>query len=212
MKPLPMLLGAVALALTTGAVAGNALSTEPLGANQDVSHILPQRATVAYPGELKRVEPLPDHYPLETPDGVIEVAELAWHGRYRDRYRQYTSATLPGDEDLYRYDPPEYRHASVNANTSRGAVTLDAQQPDPEPVAAIAQLDAVQSRYDRRAAHVAQAAQRSQRGAMASGEPRQNATPPKPVVVAVAPAVTGQNAVQPSAVAVNGEAIALRTN
>lgn len=87
MKVSPWILGAAALVPAAGAVIGSHMSTDPVGQRADVTETLPVGSTAAYANATPRTaERLPDHYAVKTPDGVVEVHELAMRGRYQDRY------------------------------------------------------------------------------------------------------------------------------
>lgn len=148
MKATPMILGATALALVSGAVAGQSIGTEPLGLYQDVTDTLPQQRVNSRSAALQIAERLPNHYPLETPEGTIEVEDLAWHGRYRDRVPAY--APLPDDD--YSYSYAEYkpnRDRFDREERSREAELLDAQQPDPRAGRTMAHVEVTGSAYGR---------------------------------------------------------------
>lgn len=129
MKISPWILGAAVLVPVAGAFIGKNMSTEPIGVHADVLATIPERPRIAAAAPLRNThQRLPDHYALETPEGRIEVAELAWHGRYRDRMRYVQSpafASYDVDADLARM---EARWDS-DANTIRTAAALDGQQP-----------------------------------------------------------------------------------
>ncbi|RZV48410.1 MAG: hypothetical protein EX258_08890 [Sphingomonadaceae bacterium] len=84
MKYAPHLAGAVALVTLAGAVSGAAIGDSRI-LERDHYDTLPEAQIVtAGNAELRTGERPPDHYPLKTPEGTIEVAELALHGRMRD--------------------------------------------------------------------------------------------------------------------------------
>lgn len=132
MKFTPWLLGAAILAPVTGAIAGSQMSTEPIGVYADVTASLPDQP-IAYnrAGPTLQQERLPDHYPLETPEGRIEVAELAWHGRYRDRVRLVEQAGDYYAPAGYARIDAAWDEAPAYGSSSRAAAALDAQQPSP---------------------------------------------------------------------------------
>ncbi len=110
----PAILGALSCALVTGAAIGQNIGTDPIGVRADVSDLLPQPALYTASADRSGTRPrLPDHYPLETPEGRIEISELAFHGRLRNRPLRYARGQASGN-----------RHASAVA-------LLDAQQPEP---------------------------------------------------------------------------------
>lgn len=127
MKRTPAILGAISLALISGAVAGKSIVTEPISTNAGLDAVLPQQHIHPQSAELATVERLPDHYPMTTPEGVIEVSELALRGRYSQR--SYSAADGSFAAEPYSYEAPEGRYAY--GNTSLEAAMLDAAQPDP---------------------------------------------------------------------------------
>ena len=86
MKFTPLIMGAVALTAIAGAASGAAIGQSPMLKELASETALPQTAAAAQ-ATASREAPrqLPNHYPLETPQGTVEVAELALHGRMRDR-------------------------------------------------------------------------------------------------------------------------------
>lgn len=99
MKVSPWILGACALVPVAGAVAGMSLNTTPL-APERVSSIpsgSPVTAADAAPQTRAR---LPDHYAMETPEGRVEVHELAMRGREADRWRAAQAREARYEADL----------------------------------------------------------------------------------------------------------------
>ncbi|MGB3165321.1 MAG: hypothetical protein WBA68_00915 [Alteraurantiacibacter sp.] len=95
MKILPLLLGAAILAPVGGAVMGKNLGTDPLGQVIDVTASLPQTTQFdARNATLRSAERLPNHYALETPDGIVPVGELAMRGQHRERWEQMKAAEV----------------------------------------------------------------------------------------------------------------------
>ncbi|EDL49230.1 hypothetical protein [Erythrobacter sp. SD-21] len=85
MKFTPQMLGAVAVVAIAGAVSGATIGDSPV-LKRGHTDTLPEAQLVAASNEAVRTSQRPpDHYPLETPKGTIEVGELALHGRLRDR-------------------------------------------------------------------------------------------------------------------------------
>ncbi len=101
MKFSPWLI-AVALAVpVAGAYAGSKMSADPVGPRHDLAQNLPNRQAIAVADASTRTQPrLPDHYAMETPEGTVEVHELAIRGRYSDRVSQYDHYQQPVDEDI----------------------------------------------------------------------------------------------------------------
>ena len=130
MKLSPLILGAAALVPIAGAAIGANLNTTPVGAIEDATASIPQQALFTptkdpYSSQAR----LPDHYAMETPQGRVEVSELAIRGLYAARVRQaqhvqpvYRSIE---PDDYWRetkYSVPAYEGSSETA-------LLDAQQP-----------------------------------------------------------------------------------
>ena len=89
MKTTPAVLGAICLALSAGTALGLSTPTQPLSDYSDTLADLPRHAlNTPSPEEARKMIAPRDQYPLETPDGVVEVAELAFHGRLRSRMRE----------------------------------------------------------------------------------------------------------------------------
>ena len=90
MNAKPLIVGALLLAPVIGAVAGQGMSTEPIMSATDLSATLPQTPAIAMGDAATRTTPrLPDHYAMETPEGRVDVDELAMRGRYANRYEPY---------------------------------------------------------------------------------------------------------------------------
>ena len=135
----PWILGAVIAVPLAGAVAGNAMSTDPIGISADVTETLPsaQFAHASGTRDLTQ-ERLPDHYAMETPEGRVEVADLGLRGRYRDRARYDAHDPYAGDYDIDAEIARMEARWSVEGSMNRSAAALDAQQPQlartaPEP-------------------------------------------------------------------------------
>ncbi|RIV85733.1 hypothetical protein [Aurantiacibacter zhengii] len=160
MKVKPLIVGAFLIAPIVGAVAGQKMSTDPIASISDVSTTLPMGSPIAASDATpKTVERLPDHYAMETPEGRVEVHELAMRGRYADRYQppiyddtQESFAMLESDWDGDSLDvraaralspqqheetqpEPEYRTPEVaNYSAMESAGTGEnANVPSPEP-------------------------------------------------------------------------------
>ncbi len=88
MKLSPWILGAVVAVPVAGAVIGSQVSTDPVGVRSDVIDTLPIGNSVVHAATAAKPQPRqPDHYAMETPEGIVEVHELALRGRYQNRYR-----------------------------------------------------------------------------------------------------------------------------
>ena len=129
MKVSPWILGAAALVPAAGAYAGSNIGTDPIGLHADVTESIPAQAS-AYEAAAQKLDQdrLPDHYAMETPEGRVEIADLALRGRYRDRGYDRQVAHFDDydlDAELTRME----KRWDVDASTSRAAAALDAQQP-----------------------------------------------------------------------------------
>ncbi len=115
MRFTPQMLGAAAVIGMAGAVSGAAIGESPI-LTRSHSDSLPQSTVVSTANKslTQRGSP-PDHYPLETKHGTIEVAELALHGRLRERGGKMwwedretdDRAEMNGEYDFYRTASPE---------------------------------------------------------------------------------------------------------
>lgn len=94
MKATPLFLGACALASIAGAVGGTTINTSPLQGAGIGSAMIAHRAVVADASDYShQQEILPDHYALTTPEGRIEVSDLANRGLYaQQRYGWRTAS------------------------------------------------------------------------------------------------------------------------
>lgn len=126
MKIPPWILGVAALMPVGGALAGASMNTDPIGTGSDVVASLPDRPAITIADAAPRTqERLPDHYPMMTPQGRVEVHELSIRGRHADRWRAGRAYQARYEADLVAL---ESRWAD-NALDSRAARALDAQQP-----------------------------------------------------------------------------------
>lgn len=131
MKPTPVILGAITLAIGAGTALGMSTPTDPLSKYSDTLATLPQHAMENRTAdEARKMIASRDQYPLETPDGVIEVRELVFHGRLRDQTRRMAAyregnfdAAPVANDAAYRVDYRGYERAQA----------LDAQQPILQP-------------------------------------------------------------------------------
>jgi hypothetical protein len=139
----PRLLGVSAAVLVAGIAAGAALGTVPPMQQRGTAEWLPEARPVAFAH--RRQADLPDHYPLVTRAGTIEVHELGERGLYRQaRYAwRQLDAYYPEEEDWAGHDSDavaEPQPAVVYAAaTDTGAPSW--RQPEPE--AATAPLEPV---------------------------------------------------------------------
>ena len=86
MKFTPLIMGAVALTAIAGAASGAAIGDIPMLKTSATQSTVPQASFASQSAASREAaRQLPNHYPLETPQGTVEVAELALHGRMRDR-------------------------------------------------------------------------------------------------------------------------------
>ncbi|MWV29165.1 hypothetical protein [Aurantiacibacter rhizosphaerae] len=77
------------------------MSTDPIGVNGGLSTILPHSPVIARTNTSAQTQPrLPDHYAMETPEGVVEVHELALRGRLKDRYGADVNYDYSYEDDI----------------------------------------------------------------------------------------------------------------
>lgn len=77
-------LGAVPIGLVLGTMAGQSINTAPKMSGTDVLEAIP-RHDLAFAPTAYDEQRSPDHYPLVTPRGRVEVEDLWLHGLYRNR-------------------------------------------------------------------------------------------------------------------------------
>lgn len=89
MKRTPLILGAIPLTIFAGAAIGTSVTADPIGrAGNPLEQIPRHEIETRTADEARAMTATRNQYPLETPEGVIEVRELAYHGRLRDRMRE----------------------------------------------------------------------------------------------------------------------------
>ncbi|MCT2559838.1 hypothetical protein N0B51_12710 [Tsuneonella sp. YG55] len=97
MKPTPWFLGACAFASIAGAVGGATTNTTPIQNAGIGMEMLPERPIAFDRADsgIPEVAP-PDHYPMTTPYGRVEVAELSSRGLYaQQRFGWQTARYAP---------------------------------------------------------------------------------------------------------------------
>lgn len=114
MRSTHLIAGACAAALI-GAVTGASMPTDPLDRGIDAWDRLPQPDFAEDGGEdgpagLSEPEALPDHYPLVTPRGRFEVAELRDRGLYRNRRFGSDPYWIDDPEPAYEIADVDYRY------------------------------------------------------------------------------------------------------
>lgn len=83
MKLTPLILGALILGPTAGVIVGETINTTPIQYGVDVLGSIPRhKLVITNADRFEQQGALPDHYPLYTPQGRVEVAELSSHGLY----------------------------------------------------------------------------------------------------------------------------------
>lgn len=106
------MIAAAGIAALAGAVSGATINTKPLARGIDAWQHVPRAEFAAR--ELERETyrtDLPDHYPLITPQGRIEVAELRDHGLYRNRRYGLSGGWYePAEEPAYHVVEADYRY------------------------------------------------------------------------------------------------------
>ena len=112
MKFAPQILSAVAVVAIAGAVSGATIGDSPI-LKEGHGDTLPEAPIIsASNNALHDTTRPPDHYPLKTPEGTIEVAELALHGRLHDRggsmwWDDRSDQSVNAGYDFYETSSPE---------------------------------------------------------------------------------------------------------
>jgi hypothetical protein len=114
----PRFLGAAAAVLVVGVAGGAILGNVPPMKQAGLADYLPVEHSPKFVLEAPTRLP-PDQYPIVTPEGRFEVAELSWRGLYRTA----------------RYAP------SYGAETSYIDLSTAYEQPEPQPPVGIAAAD-----------------------------------------------------------------------
>ena len=115
MKRTPLFLGAIPLTIFTGALIGTAVATEPIGRAGDPLEQIPRHQIESRTiDEARAMTASQNQYPLETPEGVIEVGELAYHGRLRHRMREQPLYGAQSEADAFAI-PDEARHLATDS-------------------------------------------------------------------------------------------------
>ena len=100
--------GAAALGPILGVMIGGSINTVPKQAGADVAALLeaiPRHPDAFDPEHNAGGNVLPDHYPLVTPRGTVQVADLWLHGLYRNKHpARFESDFGP---ELYEFEVPE---------------------------------------------------------------------------------------------------------
>jgi hypothetical protein len=142
MRSIQLVAGACAAALF-GALTGASIGTDPLERGANAWDHVPQPDFDGDSAALQdEPDGLPDHYPLVTPSGRIEVAELRNHGLYRNRrfaIDPYWDGYPEPDYELmaadYLYVPDEEPAPAARPAPSPAPATrlAAASQPQPQP-------------------------------------------------------------------------------
>ncbi len=131
MKAKPLIVGAFLIAPIVGAVAGQKMGTDPIASISDVSTTLPTGSPIAAGDATpETVERLPDHYAMETPEGRVEVHELAMRGRYADRYQPPIHDDTQESFAIFESDGDG---DSLDARAARALSPQQNEEPRPEP-------------------------------------------------------------------------------
>ena len=114
MKFTSHILGAVAVVAIAGAVSGATIGDSPVLDRGQTETMPTAQIVSASNAAMRNAERLPDHYPLKTPNGTVEVAELSLHGRMRDRGgdlwwegRDADRVNMDAGYDFYEIASPE---------------------------------------------------------------------------------------------------------
>ena len=117
MKATPLFLGACAIASIAGAVGGATTNTTPIQNAGIGMDMLPERQ-VAFDRSDSGISDaaLPDHYPMVTSNGKVEVAELSTRGLYSQQRFGWRSASYDPEPVPAYIDEPDPAFASVGEN------------------------------------------------------------------------------------------------
>ena len=126
MKRTPLILGAIPLTILAGASIGTAVATDPIGRAGDPLEQIPRHQVESRSAAEAQAMLAPQNqYPLETPDGVVAVAELAYHGRLRNRMREQPVYGAASEAEAFGVDE-QARFALVEQTALHTAEQLQA--------------------------------------------------------------------------------------
>lgn len=136
MKAKALFAGALAVAALGGATTGATLNTQPLEAEVDPLASIPDHE-IDYPSqaEIDAMKAPHNHYALETPQGRVEVTELAYHGRLRDEHEAHLAWEAAREREA-EYLAAQYEQAQDAAPVPRRIAQAAPQAPtltQPEP-------------------------------------------------------------------------------
>ncbi|RJY09951.1 hypothetical protein [Aurantiacibacter aquimixticola] len=131
MKVSPWILGAAVIVPVAGALAGSNIGTDPIIVEDaDISASLPDGEPIEIVDAAPQTrDRMPDHYAMETPEGRVEVEELAWRGRYAERAVRIDAYDAASEAEMAAIDA----ELAALEDPSRQAVMLNAQQPRIDP-------------------------------------------------------------------------------
>jgi hypothetical protein len=151
--PSPRLIASACAAALLGAMTGASIATEPLERGIDAWDHLPQPDIDGEEADrLSEAKALPDHYPLVTPQGRFEVAELRDRGLYRNRRFAIDDYWIDSPEPAYElaadyeyipadsYEPAPVRTAAEARAAARASLEASPQEAGP-PVLAVAEAE-----------------------------------------------------------------------
>lgn len=133
MKATPMFLGACALASIAGALSGATTNTAPIQNGGIGMDMLPTRAFAFDSGDTgQRDAALPDHYPIVTPTGRVEVGELSTRGLYaQQRFGWRQAEYAPPSDHAFDADRVEF---ADTASAATAAPPVIMAQPAASPI------------------------------------------------------------------------------
>ena len=117
----PLILGAIPLTIFAGALVGTAVATEPLKIAADTAYTAPTHAVEDRSlAEAQAMIGPQNQYRMETPDGIVEVSELALRGRFRNRMREQPYYFAGSEDEAYGLDgqQPEFANYEQSAEQS----------------------------------------------------------------------------------------------
>lgn len=126
---------AAGVAALGGAVSGAAINTKPLPRGFDAwDHVARPELTASQFEVEDHRPPPPNHYPLVTPQGRIEVAELRNHGLYRNRRFAFVGGWYePAEEPAFHMVEADYQYVPDDFS---GDASPPPAAPPPRPSAA----------------------------------------------------------------------------
>ena len=131
-----LVVAALATAIVGGVVSGESIGATGMVKRGTQIDVASRSAPIEFRAHAAPHRQLPDHYTLETPEGRVEVGELALRGRLRDSHAgmrwEYEQDAAAADQRAYTLaDLGEARRAAVMREETLVAYTAQRESMEP---------------------------------------------------------------------------------